>query len=258
VQELERVRFSPRLQFLDGLDHLGSRQAELREVATGLLPAARTARRQPRAEAERWFDLHALADAMDVLELRRLLDDEDDGLAHLRREQRGLDVLLVLVAVADDERFVVLMDRHDGEELGLATGLEAVVERAAELDDLFDDGAVLVDLDRIDAAVLTFVVVLLDRAVERRAEQLDARLQDVGEAQQDRQLDAARDELVDELFHVDRALSLATRRHDQIALIVDVEVAAAPPRDVVGVVRVGGRPPAERIMCEQELGARHT
>ena len=40
-----------------------------------------------------------------------------------------------------------------GEELRLAAGLEAIVERPPELDDLLDDGAVLVDLDRIHAAV---------------------------------------------------------------------------------------------------------
>ena len=77
--------------------------------------------------------------------------------------------------------------------------------RPAELDDLLDDGAVLVDLDRVHAAVLAGVAVLADRAVERAAQQLDARPQDVAEAEQDRQLDAARDELVDQLLHVDRA-----------------------------------------------------
>jgi hypothetical protein len=56
---------------------------------------------------------------VDLIELRRLLDHEDDGAAELRRQERGLDVLLVLVAVADDERLVVLVDRHDGEQLGL-------------------------------------------------------------------------------------------------------------------------------------------
>ena len=196
---------------------------------------------------------------MDVLELRGLLDDEDDGLAHLRREQCGLDVLLVLVPVADDQGFIVLMDRHDREELGLGARLEAVVERAAVLDDLFDDRAVLVHLDRINAAVLTLVVVLLDRAVERCAQELDPRLQDIAEAQQDRQLDAARDELVDELFHVDRARTFAGApwRDDQVTRVVDAEVTAAPSRDVVGIVRVRRRPAAKRIVSEEELGACH-
>ena len=47
---------------------------------------------------------------------------------------------------------------------GLRAGLEAVVVGPAELDDLLDDVAVLVDLDRVDAAVLALVAVLGDGA----------------------------------------------------------------------------------------------
>src|SRR5262249_33832050 len=108
MEKLERLDFVPRLQLADRLDHLRRRQAELREGPARLLPPTRTTRREPRTNAERRLDLDALADAMNLIELRGLLDDEDDGLAHLRREQRGLDVLLVLVAVADDDGLVVL------------------------------------------------------------------------------------------------------------------------------------------------------
>src|SRR5262249_23028159 len=108
VEQLERLDLAPRLQLLDRLDHLARRPAELREVAARLLPAAGAARRQARAHAEARLDVHPLRHAVDLIELARLLDDEHDHLAHLRREQRGLDVLLVLVAVADDERLVVL------------------------------------------------------------------------------------------------------------------------------------------------------
>ncbi len=257
MEQLERVDFVPQLELADRFDHLRRRQAELREVTAGLLPATRAARRQTRANAERRLDLDALADAVDLIELRGLLDDEDDGLAHLRREQRGLDVLLVLVAVADDDGLVVLVDRHDGEELGFAARLEAVVERPAELDDLLDDRAVLVDLDRIDAAVLALVLVLAHRVVERAAEQLDASAQDVAEPQEDRELDAACGELVDQLLHVDLAVAFTAWLDDQVALVVHGKVAASPPRDVVRVVRVGGSPPAERIGRDQSLRAGH-
>jgi hypothetical protein len=197
------------------------------------------------------------ATLVDLLELRRLLDHQHHRAAELRRQERGLDVLLVLVAVADDQRLVVLVDRHDGEELGLAARLEAVVERAAELDDLLDHGPVLVDLDRVDAAVLALVVVLLDRAVERAADQLDPRPQHVGEAQQDRQLDAAAVELVDQLAHVDLAVAGAARRDDQVALLADVEVAAAPALDAVGLQRLRAGPAAERILCKHRLRSSH-
>src|SRR5687768_5250090 len=107
------------------------------------------------------------------------------------------------------------MDRHDREQLWLAARFEAVVKRPAELDDLLDDGAVLIDLDRIHAAVLPLIAVLANRVVERAAQQLDARAQDVAEAQEDRQLDAASDELVDQLLHVDRArLCVGPWRYD--------------------------------------------
>jgi hypothetical protein len=149
------------------------------------------------------------------------------------------------------------VDGHDGQQLGLRAGLEAVVEGPAELDDLLDHGPVLVDLDRVHAAVLALVPVLLDRSVEGAADELDAGAEDVGEAQQDGQLDAATGELVDELLHVDLAAALATRGDDHVALFADAEVTAAPPRDVVGVEGVGGGPPAQRIVGEENLGAGH-
>jgi len=249
----------PALELADGLDHLGGRQAELREVAPGLLPAAGAARRQPGADPERRLDLDALGDAMDLLELGRLLDDEDHRAAHLGRQERGLDVLLVLVAVADDQGFLVGVDRHDREQLGLAAGLEAVVERTPELDDLLDDGPVLVDLDRVHAAVVTGEAVLADRAVERAAQELDAGAQDVAEAEQDRQLDATRDQLGDQLLHIDDAGvgCVTTWLDDEVAGLVHAEVAAAPARDVVRVVGVGGGPPAQRIMRQQCLRTSH-
>ena len=54
----------------------------------------------------------------------------------------------------------IVGERDDGEQLGLGAGLEAEVVRLAELEDLFDDLPLLVDLDRVDAAVAALVVVL--------------------------------------------------------------------------------------------------
>ena len=90
----------------------------------------------------RWRDL------LDERQLRGLLDHQDDVAAELRGEERRLDVLLVLVAVADDQRLFVLEHRHDGEQLGLGARLEAVVVRPAVLDQALDEVAVLVHLDR--------------------------------------------------------------------------------------------------------------
>ena len=49
-----------------------------------------------------------------------------------------------------------------GEQLRLGAGLEAEAVGLAEIEDLLDDVPLLVDLDRIDAAVVALVLELLD------------------------------------------------------------------------------------------------
>ena len=123
--------------------------------------------------------------------------------AELLGEQRRLDVGAVLVAVAEDQRLGVVLQRERDQQLGLGAGLEAEVEGAAVLDQLLDHVALLVHLDRVDAAVGALVVVLGDRLLERAAELLDAASQDVGEADQEREVEAAAAQVVDELLEVD-------------------------------------------------------
>jgi hypothetical protein len=91
--------------------------------------------------------------ADDVVELGELLDDDDDLLAELAAEEGEADVVVVLVAVADDEPLGALVHGERDHQLGLGAGLEAVVVVLAGGDDLVDDLAELVDLDGEDAAV---------------------------------------------------------------------------------------------------------
>ena len=139
----------------------------------------------------------------DRLELVHAVDDDDHLAAELLRQQRRLDVGAVLVAVAEDERFGVVLQRQRDQQLGLGAGLEAEVEGPAVLDQLLDHVALLVHLDRVDAAVGALVVVLGDRLLERAEQLLDAGAQDVGEADQERQVEAAAPEVVDQLLQVD-------------------------------------------------------
>ena len=157
-----------------------------------------------------------LAVVGDELELGELLDHDDDLAPQLRGHQRGLDVLLVLVAVADDERLLVVQERHHRQQLGLGAGLEAVVVGPAELDDLLHHVAVLVDLDRVDAAVVALVAELGDGPPEGLVQLDHPALEDVGEADEQRQADATARDLVDQLLEVDvsrlRARADARRR----------------------------------------------
>ena len=131
------------------------------------------------------------AGGQDGLQLAQAVHDDDHLAAQLLRQQRRLDVGLVLVAVAEDQRLGVLVQRQRDQQLRLGAGLDAQVEGAAVLDQLLDHVALLVDLDRVDAAVAALVVVLGDGLLEGAGELLDAGAQDVGEADQERQVQAA-------------------------------------------------------------------
>ena len=102
VQQLEAAQQVVRAQEVDRLDHLARRQAELRAVAARGLPAPRALGRQLDAHADARPHADLLRDLGDERQLGELLDDDDHRAPQLRRHERGLDVLLVLVAVADD------------------------------------------------------------------------------------------------------------------------------------------------------------
>ena len=159
VQELEAILHAVGLQLFEPLPDFGDREAELRPVAARRLPAAAAARRELDAHA----DLRPDADLPGVLEdqpeLGVLLDDRDDPPAHLVGQHRHLDELGVLEPVADDWR-VVGRHRDDGQQLGLRAGFEAELVRPAEVEHFLDDLPLLVDLDRVDAEVAPFVLVL--------------------------------------------------------------------------------------------------
>ena len=94
--------------------------------------------------------------------------------------------------------------RHDRQQLGLRPGLQPEIVRAAEVQHLLDDLPLLVDLDRIDAEVLAFVLVLGDGRLERARDVGEPLPQDVAKPDEDRQPDAAQLQVIDELLQVDR------------------------------------------------------
>ncbi len=249
MQQLEAVEQVVRAQEVDRLDHLARRQAELRAIAARGLPAPRPLGRQLDPDADARPHAHLLGGLGDERQLGELLDHDEDRAPELRGHERGLDVLLVLVAVADDERVLVVEHRHDREQLRLRAGLEAVVVGAAELDDLLDHVAVLVDLDRVDALVLPLVAVLGDGAPEGLVELDDAALEHVREADEQRQPDPAARDLVDQLLEVDLGAVGTGRVGLGVAGVVDREVVVAPVLDPVDLGGVGDRPLARDPRC---------
>ena len=85
----------------------------------------------------------------------------------------------------------------------------------------------------IDAAVGALVVVLRDGLLERAAELLDARAQDVGEADQEGKVQPAAAQVFDELLQVDARRPGPGGCDLYVSGVVDPEEGAAPAVDVV-------------------------
>ncbi len=241
VEQLEAVGHAAPLQLVEPLKDLGDGQAELRPVAGRSLPASAAARGQLHAHPDVRPDADLLRVLEDQVQLGELLDDRDDVAAHLLGEHHGLDVLGVLEAVAHDRR-VVGRQRDHGEQLGLAAGFETELVRRAEVEDFLDDLALLVDLDRIHAAVAAVVLVLGDRRLEGVVDVGQPVLEDVAEANEERDRDAACLQVVDELLEVDGARRIFRGVNLDVPAGVDREVAFAPTRHFIELVGVGDAP----------------
>ena len=254
VDQLQAVGHAALLEVVDRFEHLGQGQAELAAEAGRVLPAAGAARGQLDAHADDRTDLPLLGVADDGLQLGELLDDGDDVLADLAGQDGHLDELVVLEAVADDRRFGAAVGHgQDGEQFGLGTGLQTEVERLAEVEDFLDDVPLLVDLDGVDAAVAALVAVLLHGGLEGVVDFADAVAENVGEAEEDRQLDAARLQVVDELLEVDGVLGPLVGMDDDVAVVVDGEVALAPVADAVQLDGILYAPLVQQVLLSTTL-----
>ena len=205
-------------------------------IAAGALPAAAAAGGQLDAHA----DLRPHADLLGVLqdqaELGVLLDDRDDLAPDFLGEHRHLDELGVLEAVADDRRVVVGL-RRDGQQLGLGAGFEAEPVFPAEIEHFLDDLPLLVDLDRVDADVAAFVLVLRDGGLEGVVDVAEPVAEDVAEADEHRDLDPAQHQVVGELLEVDGLRRILGRMDQDVTRRRDGEVALPP---AVHFVELGG------------------
>jgi hypothetical protein len=203
VDEFDTIRQAFGGGHLDGLDELRGVETELALVAARLLPLADPERRQLDAQPDVGAHVELARQTRDEGQFVELLDDQEDPLAHLLGQQRQLDEVLVLVAVAHDQGFGVVLDGQHGVEFGLGSRLEADVELLAVLHDLFQHRALLVDLDGVHVEVLGLEAVFLGGLLEAVEDLLDAVVEDVGESQQHRRREVAQFQVLHDLDEVD-------------------------------------------------------
>ncbi len=162
------------------------------------------------------------------------------------RKHHHLDVLVVLEAIADDRRIVV-GDRKHSQQLRLGAGFEAEMIGAAETENFFDNLPLLIYLDRVNAAVAALIAVLADGEIECLVHLLQAMLQNVGKADQNRQRYSPPFEGVDELLQVNGSVRFLCGVNEQIAVLANREVPLAPTRDIVKLRRVIEGPSISRL-----------
>ena len=245
MEQLEAVLHAAGLEFLEAPHDLGHGEAKLGAKAPGRLPSSAA----PGGELDPHPNLRPYAELFggfqNETELGVLLDHRNDVAADLERQHRRFDELGVLEPVADDGG-VIVGDGDHREQLGLGAGFEAELVRPAEVEHLLDDLPLLVDLDRIHAAVGALVVVLRDGRLEGGVNLAKAMSQDVGEADQHRQADAAQLQPIDQFLEVDGLGWILGGVHLDVTGAVHREVSVPPACHFVELAGVLHAPRAGR------------
>ncbi len=216
------------------VEGFGQGQAELGAEAGAVFPAARAARGQLDAHSQNRTHAQLLGIADDGFQLGEFLHDGNDLLAHLAGQHGHLDELVIFETVADDGRIQAVGQGQDGEQLGLGTGFQAEVERLAEIENLFDHVPLLVHLDGIDAAVIAAKVEFGNGGAKGLLDFAHPMPQNIGEAEQDGQLNAPFLKLIDQFLEVDGLGGVFIGVDGDMASLVDTEVALAPIAHAVG------------------------
>ena len=100
------------------------RQAELAGIAPALFPFATAGRGQLDADADIRTDIQLFSHLGDQSQLIDLLDNQKDAFPHFLRQQSQFDIALILVAVADNQRIRIRIDRNHRMEFRLGTGFQ--------------------------------------------------------------------------------------------------------------------------------------
>ena len=246
VDQLDDVEPAGGAQAIHGFHQLRGIEAELGLLAAALLPPAVARACKLDANAGGGSDAQFLSGRQQHVDLAELLDDDEHLVSQLLAHERKPHELIVLVAVADDEVLRAFGQAEHRLEFRLGAALEPHAVLGAELHDLLDHVALLVDLDGIHSGVAARVFVLVDGVAEPLAQRFDARPQDIRKAEQHGQRDPLFLEVVRELVQAQLAIRvLLVRADDDVPAFVDVKETCPPSFDVVEVAGLldipGGR-----------------
>ena len=243
TQAVEHVRF---LELIHDVNEFGGIEAEHAAVAARFGPLSPGPGGKLHADADHRLDAEFPAPFDDDRHFAGHFHDEDALDAQLGGIKREIDEFFILVAVADETGLMVGHGADGGDEFGFAAGFETVMEFASETGDLLHDLLLLIDLDRINAAVLSLKTGLLDRFRKGGMQQPDLGVEDIAQAEQHGHVHAAFLDALDNFHQADCGTVLAESGNGQLAFGIDIEITCAPVADAV---KIRGIPRSPVFKC---------
>ena len=147
------------------------------------------------------------------------------------------------------------MHRHGGDELGLASGLNAEVILETGIHDLLHHLAELVHLDGEDPAVLVLVGALGDGPGKGFVETTHTITKQVMATHQQREAKSTITGLVDEFHQIDFLTILTTRAYHSMPGLVDFHISLGPSLHVVEGSVLSGDGSGWKLGHFDELGS---
>src|SRR5439155_23954789 len=148
-------------------------------------------------------------------------------------EQRNTNESRIFVPVADDQAFRVLVHGERGDQFRFAAGFQSEVKLQAGIDNLFDDFAQLVDLDRENASIFIAITELRHRGLKGAINRFDAVPEQILKPDYQRKTESTVARFVYDLEKVDAtAVFLEWTRLD-VPCGINCKVTAAPSLHIV-------------------------
>ena len=161
MNELQAINHLFTLQIVDSREQLARVKSEFALVATAFFPLAATRAGELDADAYVRTYVKALRYLGYQLQLVQLFNNKKYAASHLLSQQCQLNIALVLIPVANNQRFLINVNRQHRMQFGLTASLEADIELLAMADNLLNHRTHLVHLDRVNNEILCLIVIFL-------------------------------------------------------------------------------------------------
>ena len=236
MDQLEAMRQSLALQYFAGGNQADGIEPELGVLPAAGCPFARAFAVQAHPDANQRLDPDFLGGPDGLLELFQLFNHDDDQLAQFAPHKCDPNKGRILVAIANNQTFRVLVHGQGSDQLRLASRLQAEVKSLAGVNDLFDHFTQLIDFDREDTAVFSSVIEFRNCGLEGSIHRFDAVPEQILKADDEGKGEPARARFVHHFENGNVAPVFLKRLGYHVAVRVDGKVTGSPTFDVVGGV----------------------